>query len=69
MDLFKSIRLHNLLPAAAAGLQNLDLTIYLVKQLAASNEHKFQVIARLSLLPPLFPDFEKGRASTSCSAG
>merc|ERR1719254_165348 len=41
MDLFKSIRLHNLVPAAAAGLQNLDLTVYLVKQLLASDNKKF----------------------------
>lgn len=40
LDLFKSIRPHNLLPAAAAGLQNLDLTVYLVKQLAATKEKK-----------------------------
>eukprot|EP00425_Heterocapsa_triquetra_P001069 CAMPEP_0195055010 /NCGR_PEP_ID=MMETSP0448-20130528/3749_1 /TAXON_ID=66468 /ORGANISM="Heterocapsa triquestra, Strain CCMP 448" /LENGTH=551 /DNA_ID=CAMNT_0040084585 /DNA_START=71 /DNA_END=1726 /DNA_ORIENTATION=- len=41
LDLFKSIRLHNLIPAAAAGLQNLDLTIYLAKQLLASDNKKF----------------------------
>merc|ERR1719512_567733 len=41
MDLFKSIRLHNLVPAAAAGLQNLDLTVYLLKQLLASDAKKF----------------------------
>merc|ERR1719215_139069 len=41
LDLFKSIRLHNLIPAAAAGLQNLDLTVYLVKQLLASDNKKF----------------------------
>lgn len=41
MDLIKAIRPHNLIPAAAAGLQNLDLTIYLVKQLAASDNKKF----------------------------
>mmetsp|Transcript_45992 Transcript_45992/g.103385 ORF Transcript_45992/g.103385 Transcript_45992/m.103385 type:complete len:559 (+) Transcript_45992:88-1764(+) len=41
MDLLKAVRLHNLIPAAAAGLQNLDLTIYLVKQLAASDNQKF----------------------------
>mmetsp|Transcript_33001 Transcript_33001/g.60470 ORF Transcript_33001/g.60470 Transcript_33001/m.60470 type:complete len:543 (-) Transcript_33001:92-1720(-) len=46
LDLLKSIRLHNLIPAAAAGLQNLDLTVYLVKQLAASDEHKFQELKR-----------------------
>merc|ERR1712060_367160 len=41
LDLLKSIRLHNLIPAAAAGLQNLDLTVYLVKQLLASDNAKF----------------------------
>jgi len=41
LDLLKSIRLHNLVPAAAAGLQNLDLTIYLLKQLLASDAKKF----------------------------
>lgn len=41
LDLFKAIRLHNLIPAAAAGLQNLDLTVYLVKQLLASDNKKF----------------------------
>mmetsp|Transcript_30030 Transcript_30030/g.69968 ORF Transcript_30030/g.69968 Transcript_30030/m.69968 type:complete len:543 (-) Transcript_30030:30-1658(-) len=46
LDLFKSIRPHNLLPAAAAGLQNLDLTIYLVKQLAATNQQKFMELKR-----------------------
>eukprot|EP00930_Biecheleria_cincta_P044808 TRINITY_DN3085_c0_g1_i1.p1 TRINITY_DN3085_c0_g1~~TRINITY_DN3085_c0_g1_i1.p1 ORF type:complete len:789 (+),score=149.81 TRINITY_DN3085_c0_g1_i1:28-2367(+) len=40
LDLFKSIRTHNILPAAAAGLQNLDLTVYLVKQLMASKSKK-----------------------------
>merc|ERR1712050_593738 len=41
LDLFKSIRLHNLIPAAAAGLQNLEVTVYLVKQLLASDNKKF----------------------------
>mmetsp|Transcript_6095 Transcript_6095/g.12477 ORF Transcript_6095/g.12477 Transcript_6095/m.12477 type:complete len:198 (-) Transcript_6095:229-822(-) len=41
LDLLKSIRFHNLIPAAAAGLQNLDLTIYLMKQLLASDNKKF----------------------------
>jgi len=41
LDLVKSVRLHNLIPAAAAGLQNLDLTIYLLKQLLASDTKKF----------------------------
>jgi len=40
LDLFKSIRPHNLIPAAAAGLKNLDLTVYLAKQLLASKEEK-----------------------------
>jgi len=41
LDLIKAIRPHNLIPAAAAGLQNLDLTVYLVKQLLASDNKKF----------------------------
>mmetsp|Transcript_13791 Transcript_13791/g.31508 ORF Transcript_13791/g.31508 Transcript_13791/m.31508 type:complete len:557 (+) Transcript_13791:115-1785(+) len=41
MDLLKSVKLHNLIPAAAAGLQNLDLTVYLVKQLLATDAAKF----------------------------
>lgn len=44
-DLFKAIRLHNLLPAACAGLQNMDLTVYLAKQLLASDEKKFQELS------------------------
>lgn len=40
MDLIKSVKWHNLIPAAAAGLQNLDLTVYLIKQLAASDNKK-----------------------------
>jgi malate dehydrogenase (quinone) len=41
LDLIKSVKLHNLIPAAAAGLQNLDLTVYLVKQLLASDNQRF----------------------------
>merc|ERR1712061_213884 len=41
LDLLKSVKLHNLVPAAAAGLQNLDLTVYLAKQLLASDNKKF----------------------------
>jgi len=41
-DLFASIRWHNLYPMVAAGLQNLDLVKYLVGQLAASKDTKFE---------------------------
>jgi len=41
-DLFKSIRLHNLIPMVAAGAGNLGLVKYLVSQLAASKETKFK---------------------------
>merc|ERR1711933_385226 len=54
LDLFKSIRLHNLIPAAAAGLQNLDLTVYLVKQLLASDNKKFAEL--LNFVPNAKPD-------------
>ena len=40
LDVFSTIRCHNLIPMAAAGLQNLDLVVYLVQQLAASKEQK-----------------------------
>lgn len=39
-DLFRSIRCSNIVPAAAAGLQNLDLSLYLLKQLMASKSQK-----------------------------
>merc|ERR1719414_1187712 len=42
LDLIKAIRPHNLIPAAAAGLQNLDLTVYLAKQLLATDNQKFR---------------------------
>ena len=42
VDLFASIRWHNLYPMIAAGLQNLDLVKYLVGQLAASKDTKFE---------------------------
>lgn len=41
LDLIKAVKCHNLIPAAAAGLQNMDLTIYLAKQLLAGNHKKF----------------------------
>jgi len=46
MDLVKAVRWHNLIPAAAAGLQNLDLTVYLAKQLLASDYQKFCELRR-----------------------
>jgi malate dehydrogenase (quinone) len=41
LDLFASVRWHNVIPMVAAGLQNLSLVKYLVSQLAASSETKF----------------------------
>lgn len=41
LDLFASIRWHNLVPMVAAGLSNLGLVRYLVGQLAASKSTKF----------------------------
>ncbi|EPR77390.1 Malate:quinone oxidoreductase [Leifsonia rubra CMS 76R] len=41
LDLFASIRWHNLLPMVAAGLSNLSLVKYLLGQLMASRETKF----------------------------
>lgn len=41
VDLFASIRWHNLIPMIAAGLSNLGLVRYLVSQLAASEKTKF----------------------------
>merc|ERR1711920_1212388 len=54
LDLLKSIRPHNLIPAAAAGLQNLDLTVYLVKQLLASDDQKFAEL--LNFVPNAKPE-------------
>jgi len=39
-DLFASIRPHNLGTMVGAGLKNLDLVVYLVKELLASRAHK-----------------------------
>ncbi|CAD7969302.1 unnamed protein product [Amoebophrya sp. A120] len=43
-DMFSTLRPHNILPMAAAGLQNLDLTLYLIKELMASKEKKLQAL-------------------------
>lgn len=40
MDIFKSLRLHNILPAAVAGLRNLDLSWYLLGQLLSTKSQK-----------------------------
>ncbi|MGV8880981.1 MAG: malate:quinone oxidoreductase [Rhodoglobus sp.] len=42
LDLFASVRWHNLIPMVAAGLSNLSLVKYLVSQLAASSATKFK---------------------------
>lgn len=44
LDLFKSIRLHNLYPMIRVGLANFDLIKYLVSQLAASKRMKFDAL-------------------------
>jgi len=41
LDLFGSIRWHNIIPMIAAGISNLSLVRYLIAQLAASPEAKF----------------------------
>ena len=43
-DLFKSIRLHNLIPMIQAGTRNLNLVSYLVGQLTASKATKFSAL-------------------------
>lgn len=42
MDLFRSIRLDNIVPAAAAGLRNLDLSRYLIGQLLSTKSQKLE---------------------------
>ena len=46
VDLFASIRWHNLFPMVAAGLGNLGLVRYLIGQLAASKATKFDELKR-----------------------
>jgi len=50
VDLFASIRWHNLFPMIAAGLSNLSLVKYLISQLVASKQTKF------AELQQFFPD-------------
>ncbi|CAJ1410973.1 unnamed protein product [Effrenium voratum] len=54
MDLFRSIRLSNILPAAAAGLRNLDLSLYLLRQLLTTKSQK------LAELREFMPEAEEG---------
>ncbi|RKR73141.1 malate:quinone oxidoreductase [Frondihabitans australicus] len=44
LDLFKSIRLHNLYPMIRVALSNIDLLKYLISQLAASKRTKFDAL-------------------------
>ncbi|MBX3100319.1 MAG: malate:quinone oxidoreductase [Salinibacterium sp.] len=46
LDLFASIRWHNLFPMVAAGLGNLGLVKYLISQLVASKQTKFAELTR-----------------------
>ncbi|MBS4754247.1 malate:quinone oxidoreductase [Nocardioides sp. zg-ZUI104] len=41
LDLFKSLRPHNIVPMIRAGLANIPLTVYLISQLLASPKKKF----------------------------
>lgn len=43
-DLVGSLKWHNLIPMAAAGVQNFDLVTYLGKELLATKEKKFQAL-------------------------
>ena len=43
-DVVSTIRHHNLIPMAAAGLQNLDLTVYLAQQLLATKDQKLEAL-------------------------
>lgn len=60
--MFSTLRPHNIIPMAAAGLQNLDLTVYLLKELAASREKK------LEALKEFIPN-ARGEDWTVCTAG
>jgi malate dehydrogenase (quinone) len=53
-DLFKSIRVHNLVPMVQAGARNLSLVQYLVGQLAARRATKFGALQEF--LPNAKPD-------------
>jgi malate dehydrogenase (quinone) len=57
MDLFRSIKLDNILPMFAAGIDNMELTRYLIEQVSQSPEQKF---AALKVFYPLanFADWE-----------
>ena len=54
LDLFASIRWHNIVPMVAAGLGNLDLVRYLIGQLAASPAAKFAELQ--SFIPQAKPE-------------
>ena len=47
LDWFCSFRPGNLIPMAAAGLQNLDLTLYLIQQLMASKKQRLEALQEL----------------------
>lgn len=61
-DMLSTLRPHNIIPMAAAGLQNLDLVVYLAKELMASKAK------RLDALKEFIPD-AKGEDWTLCTAG
>ena len=43
-DVISTLRPHNIIPMTAAGLQNMDLTLYLLKELAATKEQKMSAL-------------------------
>merc|ERR1712226_15187 len=48
MDLIKSIKLHNLMPMTFAGLANLDLCVYLVKELLATKKKRLTTLRKFA---------------------
>jgi malate dehydrogenase (quinone) len=47
LDLFRSIRLNNILPMIEAGLRNISLSEYLVGQVVQSSKHRFGTLQAL----------------------
>merc|ERR1719401_1094503 len=43
-DLVSTLRPHNIIPMAAAGLQNLDLVVYLAKELMAGKQKRLEAL-------------------------
>jgi malate dehydrogenase (quinone) len=54
LDLFSSLRLHNIVPMLSVAVQNLSLVTYLVKEVFASRSKKFDAL--LEFYPDANPD-------------